>query len=342
MKKNIRELSIEEISEFLISLGEKPFRAKQIYKWLWEDRVLDFAKMTNISKKLITELENNFEIPKSTIDSYQKSNDGTIKLIIKLFDNKIVESVLIPNEKRITLCVSSQVGCSLDCNFCATAKLTFHRNLHYSEIIDQLILCQEMSLEHYDKKITNIVFMGMGEPYLNYKNVKKAVDLICIKNEFSAKRITVSTSGVAKMIIKAADDNAKYNLAISLHSAIGSKRESLMPAISKVKLPELKESLLYWYGKTKSKVTLEYLVLKGVNDTQEDINALAKFARQVPSKVNIIEYNSTDDDLYSQASDDVIERYKTTLLDNKIAVMVRKSKGKDIAAACGQLANKKQ
>ena len=272
----------------------------------------------------------------------QTSEDGTIKNAVRLFDELIVESVLIPTENRTTACVSSQVGCSLDCNFCATARLKRMRNLNPDEIYDQVVTIDRQSRENHNRPLSNIVFMGMGEPLMNYNNVMKAIDKITSDEGLgmSPKRITVSTSGVSKMIKKMADDGVKFKLAVSLHSAIEEIRNQIMPFTKNFPLIELKESLQYWYSKTKSKVTYEYVIWKGINDDQKSIEALVKFCKYVPCKVNLIEYNPIDDGMFQQASDSAIDNYISSLERANIVVKVRRSRGKDIDAACGQLANK--
>jgi len=272
----------------------------------------------------------------------QRSNDGTIKNAVTLSDGLVVESVLIPAEKRITACVSSQVGCSLACKFCATARLKRMRNLSADEIYDQVVAIREQSEQYFNRPLTNIVFMGMGEPMLNYNNVISAIEKITSPKGLgmAMKRITVSTVGVAKMIIKMADDGVKFNLAVSLHSAINQTRSSIMPINDTNSLEELGEALRYWYQKTKRKVTYEYVVWKGINDTEADVQALLKFGKIIPCKVNLIEYNQIGDDQFRQANPEIINRYMHVLELNGITTRIRKSRGKDIDAACGQLANK--
>ena len=270
------------------------------------------------------------------------SNDSTIKFAIKLHDNLVVESVLIPSGNRVTACVSSQVGCSLDCGFCATSKLLRMRNLHSYEIFDQIMILNSQSLKNYSLPISNIVFMGMGEPLLNYKNVIESIKLITSEDgiKISNKKITLSTSGISKMIIKMSDDNIKFNLAVSLHSAVEETRNMIMPFSKSFPLDKLINSLDYWYKKTKRKVTFEYLIWKGINDDLHHIEALVKICKRIPSKVNLIEYNSIDSPTFKKADDFWVDNYLKILKKNKIPVSVRRSRGKDINAACGQLANK--
>ena len=298
--------------------------------------------MQNIPKDLIAFLDKNFVINSIKIDRLQKSKDGTIKNAIELFDGNIVECVLIPSKNRITACVSSQVGCSLNCRFCATAKLKRMRNLNPDEIYDQVVLINKQANEFYNRPLSNIVFMGMGEPLMNYTNVLKSINKITSKSGLgmSSKRIVLSTSGVPKMIKKMADDKVKFKLAVSLHSAINETRNSIMPFNEKMDLKKLLDSLVYWYDKTKSIITYEYVIWKGINDSEKDIEALINFCKKAPCKVNLIQYNSIDDSNFVQASQSVISEYVSRLEKNKISVTIRKSRGQDIDAACGQLANK--
>lgn len=341
-KKDIRSLTKEQLREFFVSQGDKAFRGNQVYEWLWQKSAYSFNGMTNLSKTTREMLKANFVINHIRVDQMQRSNDGTIKNAIKLHDELIVESVLIPTETRTTACVSSQVGCSLDCRFCATARLKRMRNLNPDEIYDQVVAIDNQSRLYFDRPLSNIVFMGMGEPLMNYNNVLKAIDKITSPEglAMSPKRITVSTSGVPKMIKKMADQKVKFNLAVSLHSAIDELRTSIMPFNATFPLNDLREALQYWYQKTKKRITYEYVVWKGINDTQEDVDALVKFCRFAPSKVNLIEYNPIDDGQFAQAPEEAIQRYVNTLERNNITVTIRRSRGKDIDAACGQLANK--
>ena len=341
-KKDIRALSKEQLRDFFVTNGDKAFRGNQIYEWLWSKSAHSFESMTNVSKETRAMLEAHFVINHVKVDTMQRSEDGTVKNAVRLHDDLIVESVLIPTKTRTTACVSSQVGCSLDCNFCATARLKRMRNLTPGEIYDQVVAIDNESKLYYDRPLSNIVFMGMGEPLMNYPNVMKAIDMIT-SNEglgMSPKRITVSTSGVSKMIKKMADDAVKFNLAVSLHSAIEATRNEIMPFTKNFPLTELREALEYWYAKTKSKITYEYVVWKGINDDKASIDALVKFCKYVPCKVNLIEYNAIDDGNFQQASEQATKDYISALEKNNIVVKVRKSRGKDIDAACGQLANK--
>lgn len=341
-KQDIRALTKEELRDFFISQNDKSFRGNQVYEWLWKKGAHTFDDMTNISKETRQLLNSHFVINHIEVDQMQRSNDGTVKNAIKLHDGLIVESVLIPTDSRSTACVSSQVGCSLDCNFCATARLKKMRNLNPDEIYDQVVAIDKQSRLYQNHKLSNIVFMGMGEPLLNYENVIKAIEKIT-SNEglaMSPRRITLSTVGIPKMIKKMAEDEVKFNLAVSLHSAIDEVRSKMMPINNSADLSELLESLQYWYHKTGRMITFEYVVWKNINDKKKDIDALVDYCKKVPSKVNLIEYNAIDDGEFQQASNSAIDYYVRTLEKNNITVNIRRSRGKDIDAACGQLANK--
>ncbi|MDC9721192.1 MAG: 23S rRNA (adenine(2503)-C(2))-methyltransferase RlmN [Urechidicola sp.] len=341
-KKDIRALTKEQLRDFFVENGDKAFRGNQVYEWLWHKVAHSFDDMTNISKSTRQMLDDNFVINHIEVDEMQRSNDGTIKNAIRLHDGLLVESVLIPTDSRTTACVSSQVGCSLDCVFCATARLKKMRNLNPDEIYDQVAAINQESLLYHNRKLTNIVFMGMGEPLMNYNNVLKSIEKITSPEGLgmSPKRITLSTSGVPKMIKKLADDEVKFNLAVSLHSAIDEIRTQIMPFNANFPLDDLRESLEYWFAKTERMITYEYIVWDGINDSRDDINALVKFCKYVPCKVNLIEYNPIDDGHFQQASKRSINDYVAILEMNDIVVNVRRSRGKDIDAACGQLANK--
>lgn len=341
-KTDIRALSKNELQEFFESIGDKAYRGTQIYEWLWAKGAHSFDEMTNLSKETRAHLNENFVINHIQVDSIQRSKDGTIKNAVKLHDGFTVESVLIPTKSRTTACVSSQVGCSLDCKFCATAKLKRMRNLNPDEIYDQVVAIDRESRLYHKRPLSNIVYMGMGEPLMNYKNVLESIEKITSDEGLgmSPKRITVSTSGVPKMIKKLADDEVKFHLAVSLHSAIQEKREQIMPFAKNFTLVDLRESLEYWYEKTNRKITYEYIVWKDINDKREDIEALVHFCKAVPCKVNLIEYNPIGEDDFKQAPAAIIDNYIKTLEYYHIPVTVRRSRGKDIDAACGQLANK--
>ncbi len=341
-KKDIRALTKEALREFFVQQGDKAFRGNQVYEWLWQKAAHSFDDMTNVSKETRQMLETHFVINHVEVDTMQRSNDGTIKNAVRLHDNLIVESVLIPTKTRTTACVSSQVGCSLDCRFCATARLKRMRNLNPDEIYDQVVAIDNESRHYHNRPLSNIVFMGMGEPLMNYNNVIKAIEKITSPEGLgmSPKRIVVSTSGVPKMIKKMADDDVKFKLAVSLHSAIDEVRTSIMPFNATFPLADLRDALIYWYEKTKNRITYEYVVWKGINDKRKDVDALVTFCKFAPSKVNLIEYNPIDDGEFQQANSQAIDMYQAVLEENNITVTIRRSRGKDIDAACGQLANK--
>jgi 23S rRNA (adenine2503-C2)-methyltransferase len=315
-----------------------------VYEWLWNKSLKNFDEMSNISLSTRELLKAHFIINHIRVDLMQHSSDGTIKNAVKLFDDKIVESVLIPTTKRITACISSQVGCSLDCNFCATARLKRMRNLNSDEIYDQVVAIKEEAETYFQRPLTNIVFMGMGEPLLNYANVMDAIDKITSVEGLgmAPRRITLSTVGIPKMIRKMADDEVKFNLAISLHSAINETRSRLMPINEVNPLEDLADALSYWYSRTKRKVTYEYVIWAGINDDERHAKALAKFCKIIPSKVNLIQYNPIDEGEFRQASQEAVDLYLRVLESQDIIAKVRKSRGQDIDAACGQLANKNE
>lgn len=341
-KKDIRALSLEELKTIFIENGDQAFRAKQVYEWLWKKSVRTFDEMTNLSKATRDLLNTHFVINAVTVDDMQISNDRTIKNAFKLYDSNIVEGVLIPSTTRMTACISSQVGCSLTCKFCATGRLERLRNLNADEIYDQVVLIKKQAEEKYNTPLTNIVYMGMGEPLLNYKNVMESIEKVTSPDglNMSPQRITVSTAGVAKMIMKLADDGAKFNLAISLHAANDTKRNHIMPINESNSLQALAEALKYFYNKTGTRVTYEYIAFKDFNDSLQDARELAAFCKHVPCKVNIIEYNPIDDGEFQQTTNERLKAFADFLESKNIIVNVRRSRGKDIDAACGQLANK--
>ena len=343
-KKDIRKFTFKQIQSFCLENNLPAFRAKQLQEWLWKKRATSFDEMTSLSKEMRDLLASHFVINALKIHKAEKSIDGTIKYSIQLHDKNFVEGVLIPSKKRITACISSQVGCSLDCAFCATGTLKLKRNLDAAEIYDQVFILNEESLSNFKRPLSNIVFMGMGEPLLNYNNLLESVELITTDKGLgvSPRRITVSTAGIAKMIKKLGDNKVRFNLAISLHTASDSKRDVLMALNKKVKLAELRESIRYFYDKTGSRVTYEYILFKDLNNSIEDAQKLVQFAKVSPCKINLIEYNKIDGMDYKKASKKSTENFISYLEEKNIIVNLRKSKGKDISAACGQLVNKLQ
>ncbi|MGF1636885.1 MAG: 23S rRNA (adenine(2503)-C(2))-methyltransferase RlmN [Cyclobacteriaceae bacterium] len=341
-KKDIRLLSVEDLKTFFEQQGDKAFRAKQVMEWLWQKSATSFEEMTNLSVKTRTLLSTHFDIKSIQTDQSQVSNDGTIKSTFKLHDGHLIEGVLIPADSRMTACISSQVGCSLSCKFCATGYMGRKRNLDAPEIYDQVVLISRMAEAHYNKPLTNIVFMGMGEPLLNYSNALAAIEKITSPDGLgmSPKRITLSTAGISKMIRKLADDGVKFNLALSLHAANDLKRNEIMAINETNNLKVLSESLKYFYDVTKNKITFEYIVFDGFNDSLEDAADLYNFAKKVPSKINIIEYNPISEASFVNTTEDKLELFKNYLEKKGLVVNVRRSRGKDIDAACGQLATK--
>tara|TARA_B100001758_G_C18393212_1_gene604249 strand:+ start:954 stop:1994 length:1041 start_codon:yes stop_codon:yes gene_type:complete len=341
MKTNIRELKLSQLEEILIKLQEPRYRSNQIYRWLWKEKVQSFEQMTNISKSCRAYLTKNF-----TIDYVKKktrivSKDGTIKFLFKLSDGNNCEGVLIPEKNRITACVSSQVGCSFSCKFCATGQMKRKRNILSYEIYDQVSLMMDEAKNEYKIDLTNIVYMGMGEPLVNYQNVVDSIKYITSKEglNMSSKRITLSTVGVSKMIKKLADEDLKINLAVSLHSANNFKRSEIMDINSINDLDNLKDALIYFFDKTKTKITYEYVMLKDFNDTKKDALDLVKFSKIVPSKVNLIEFNSVEKSNFQKSTNETTKEFISILKKENIIVNLRRSRGEDVNAACGQLAN---
>ena len=342
MKKDIRKLGLPELKDYVSETGLPVFRAKQIWEWIWVKSAHTFEEMSNLSLLMRAQLTKDFDIFPISVQTDQKSNDGTIKLAFALHDKALVEGVLIPADDRMTACVSSQVGCSLSCKFCATGYMDRKRNLDPAEIYDQVVEIDKQAKRHFDTPLSNIVFMGMGEPLLNYKNVLQGIERITATDglNMSPKRITVSTAGIAKMIIKLADDQVKFNLALSLHAANDVKRNQIMPINETNTLKVLKEALLYFYQKTGNQITFEYIVFDNFNDRIEDAEELWHFAKSIPSKINIIEYNPIAEAQYQNTTADKLEQFADFLKSKKLTVNIRRSRGKDIDAACGQLANK--
>ncbi len=349
-KKNIRTLTFKELQTYFETIGEKKFRVKQVWEWLWQKHAHNFDEMTNLSKELRQTLSDTFSLQAIRLDVSQYSSDGTIKTRFKTHDNHLTEGVLIPVDNlptgqagRQTACVSSQIGCSLSCKFCATGYMERKRNLEFDEIYDEVVLLNLMAEKTYGKKLTNIVFMGMGEPLLNYKNVLKAIERITANDglAMSARRITVSTAGVAKMIKQLGDDGVRFNLALSLHAANDAKRNEIMPINETNNIAALIEALNYFHQKTGNDITFEYILFKGVNDSMQDADDLIKIYKQVPVHlVNIIEYNPIDAADFTKPDKDATQKFMDYLANHRVNVRLRISRGKDIDAACGQLANK--
>lgn len=342
MKKDLRNTSLEDLTTFFSEHGEKAFRAKQVHEWLWKKSVTSIDAMTNLSLDTRNLLNEHFEIRPVTIADQQHSSDGTIKYGFKLHDGYVVEGVLIPTTNRTTACISSQVGCSLACKFCATGRLKRERNIRGDEIYDQVAMIAKDALEQTGKPLSNIVYMGMGEPLLNYSGMMESIRLITSEQglNISPRRITVSTAGISKLIKRLGDDEVTFNLALSLHAANDAKRDQIMPINEQNTLDSLAEALKYFHEKTGSRVTYEYIIFKNFNDEIEDARELAEFCKHVPCKVNIIEYNPIDDGEFAQADIEKVDAFAAYLESKNIIVNIRRSRGKDIDAACGQLANK--
>ncbi len=339
----IRKLSLDELKQLMIQHGDPAFRAKQVHEWIWKKSARSFDAMGNIPKTTREWLNQHFSLQCVQVADMQVSSDRTIKSSFKLHDGHLVEGVLIPTRERMTACVSSQVGCSLTCSFCATGYMDRKRNLESFEIYDQVVLIRDQAQEKYGIPLTNIVYMGMGEPLLNYANVLKSIDEITSPDGLgmSPKRITVSTAGIAKMIKKLGDDQVKFNLALSLHAANDTKRNQIMPINETNTLVALAEALRYFYDKTENEITLEYIMFNKFNDSVEDAKELWEFARKLPCKINIIEYNPIAQATFVNAEVDALAKFTAFLESKKMIVNVRRSRGKDIDAACGQLAGKK-
>jgi len=341
-KKNIRTLSLEELTSEMVAIGEKAFRSKQVFEWIWNKNAASFEAMSSLSKDLRVKLEERYSIDHIEVQDQQISSDKTIKCAFNTFDSRVIEGVLIPTSKRMTACISSQVGCSLACKFCATGRLKLMRNLSAGEMVDQVVYLRDQAISRYDTQLTNIVYMGMGEPLLNYNNMMHSIEMMTSEKGLgiSPRRITISTAGIAKMIKRLGDDEVKFNLALSLHAANDEKRSHIMDINDSNNIESLRESLVHFHEKTGSRVTFEYIIFKDFNDGLEDAQELADFAKCVPCKVNIIEYNPIDDGEFQQADTRKVDAFANYLESKNMIVNVRRSRGKDIDAACGQLANK--
>ncbi|QJD78334.1 23S rRNA (adenine(2503)-C(2))-methyltransferase RlmN [Spirosoma rhododendri] len=349
MKQDIRKQTVPQLTDWLKQHGEQGFRAKQIHEWLWKKSAQSFEQMSNLSVQTRALLAEHFEIRSLSVHQEQRSNDGTIKSSFQLYDGNLVEGVLIPalrhdDQDRMTACVSSQVGCSLTCKFCATGYMDRKRNLDAAEIYDQVVAIDRQAKQNYDVPLSNIVYMGMGEPLLNYKNVLESVDRITSPTGLgmSPKRITVSTAGIAKMIRQLGDDQVKFNLALSLHAANDTKRDTIMPINESNTLEALGDALSYFYQKTGTRITFEYILFYNFNDTLQDAQELWRFTKRVPAKVNIIEYNPIAEANFKSTDPQTLDKFAGYLDSKGVIVNVRRSRGKDIDAACGQLAGKEK
>ncbi len=340
--EDIRALTYYELEKVILENGEKKFRAKQVYEWLWKKSVGSIEEMTNLPKTLREKLKKSYAVYSVSVADYKKSKDRTIKLLFRLYDGVIVEGVLIPSGKRVTACISTQAGCKLKCEFCATGRMKFQRNLASGEVYDQVVLMNRHAEDNYGHGLSNIVLMGMGEPLLNYENVVSAIDKLSGRDGLgiSPRRITLSTAGIIEGIKRLADEGLKINLAISLHTADPVKRDKLMPVNRTNTLDELAKSIIYFHKKTGLRVTYEYLLLKDVNDDLEDAQKLAAFCKISPCKINLIEYNTDEEIPFERSEKEKTEKFKDILEAKNMIVNIRRSRGGDVHAACGQLANR--
>ncbi|MBA7568075.1 Dual-specificity RNA methyltransferase RlmN [subsurface metagenome] len=340
--RDLRELEEKEIREFVSAHDEKPFRARQIMEWLWKKSVYDFDRMSNLPSSLRDALRKNFSISSLTVKTEQVSTDRTRKYGFSGTDGNLVEGVLIPSRQRVTACISSQIGCLLNCSFCATPKLKNRRNLTAGEIYVQVSLLQEQSLAWYGRGLSNLVFMGMGEPLLNYENVLRSIHFITSETGMgmSPRRITLSTVGLVEGINRLARDKVKFDLAVSLHTANNEKRSRIIPVNKSNPLPALSEAIQHFYGETGLRITYEYLLMKDFNDGLADAKELAEFCRITPCKINLIEYNEVEGSMQKKTSPERLQAFKEFLDSRNMVVTIRRSRGQDIDAACGQLAGR--
>ena len=343
-KTDIRNLSEKEIDKIVIESGEKAFRASQIKEWIYKRGAQRFDIMSNISKSFRDKLQEKYCFLPSEIVNEQQSSDKTLKAVFRLHDSKYIEGVLIPSSDRVTACISTQVGCAMDCKFCATGKMGFIRNLSTGEILDQVFLLNRRSEELFGRALSNIVVMGMGEPLLNLDALAHAIRIITAPKYMgmSPKRITVSSVGIPKMIMKFADLNLKVHFSVSLHSAIDETRSAMMPVNRRNNLTELRDSIKYFHEKTNERITYEYILFDGINDSLKDATALAEFCKISPCKINIIEYNSTANDRFRRCRKEKTDAFVEFLEKRNLIINIRRSRGKDIDAACGQLAGRMQ
>jgi 23S rRNA (adenine2503-C2)-methyltransferase len=342
--KDIRNLTLSEIEEYLSLLNEPKYRAAQVYEWLWKKKVTDIDQMTTLPLSLRIKMKEDFLLPHLKTDIVQLSKDGTRKIGFKSLDDHIIEGVLIPSGNRITACISTQSGCALNCSFCATGKMGFKRDLTSGEIFDQVAGIEKSAHEISENKLSNIVLMGMGEPLLNYENVLHAINMIISEKGlgYSPRRITLSTVGIIKSIKKIANENLPVQLAISLHTANNKKRELIMPVAKSNPVPEIADALKYFYKKTGSRITYEYLLLRDFNDNISDARELAEFCKISPCKINLIEYNEVEGSPFKRSNPDKTNDFMKFLESKNLIVNLRKSRGADIDAACGQLAGKQK
>ena len=337
IRQNLLGFSVRQMEELFAQMGERPYRGKQLFKWLYNNRQYDFQLMSDFAKELRSRLQQGYEFRSPTLEVKSESQDGTVKFLFRLDDGCLIETVLIPDDERQTLCVSSQSGCALGCTFCATGTLGLKRNLAVGEIVGQLLHVRE---NHGNEAFSNVVFMGMGEPFNNYDNLVEALRIMTdsLGLGIAAKKITVSTVGITPIIHKYADSGLKANLALSLHTAFQDKREMIMPVARTYRLDGLMEAVRYYTERTGRRVTFEYIIFDGFNDTMDDVLALARLVQGTPCKINVLAYNPVPGLDFSRPSDEKVDWFAKMLYPRTPAVTVRKSRGQDIAAACGQLA----
>jgi len=343
-KINLYGYTLEQLENYVLENDCKKFCAKQIFQWMYQKSVYNFEGMTNLSKNLREMLNQNCRVDLPEIADQKRSVDGTIKYLLKLEDDHYIETVNIPDDRRMTLCLSSQVGCALGCRFCKTSQLGFKRNLEVGEILSQIALMRDNLAD--DERITNLVFMGMGEPFMNYENLKSAIEIIIAELAYGVgpRKITVSTAGYIPGIYRLTDDGLKVRLAISLNSADQMIRNKMMPITKKFPLDDLRQAIIYHTEKAERQVTFEYLLISGITDTIAAAKKLVSFIADIPCKINLINYNPTEGlpDEYKPSSEKDMYKFKDYLYPRTPAVTIRASKGSDIMAACGQLAGKKQ
>lgn len=336
-KINIKNLSLEELKTQLVEMGLEGYRAQQIKKWLYQKDVTSFDDMTNLGKGFREALKERFEIPQLGIKEVQQSTDGTRKYLIELADGKSIETVMIPTEDRNTLCISTQVGCAMGCTFCYTATMGLMRNLTIFEILEQVSVVRRDWGEN--KPVTNLVFMGMGEPLVNAKNLYSSLDILIDPEGYGLSRhhITVSTSGIATEIEKFGD-RTPVKLAVSLHATTNEQRDAIMPINKKFPLDRLMDSLGKMTLPKRNRITFEYILLHGINDALEDAHRLAKLLRKLPSKINLILFNEFPGSPFRRPPDEWAYKFQKVLLDAGYVAVIRRSRGRDILGACGQLA----
>lgn len=338
MKKNIKDYNLDELKQVISDLGEKPYRAEQIFKWIMQDNVTSFDDMTNLSLELREKLKNEFDLHIFKILKKQESKDGTKKYLFDVLDGNAIESVLMEYKHGKTICVSSQIGCKMGCKFCASTGVKFARSLSSGEIVEQLLAVQRDE----NIKISNLVFMGIGEPLDNYDNVMKAIKILNNQKgiNMGARHISISTSGLVPKIYKLADENLQCTLSISLHNSSNEKRSEMMPINNTYNIEELMKACKYYIEKTNKRISFEYALAKDNNDNLEDAKALIKLLKGMICHVNLIPINKIEDGKYSKSTNENIIKFRDYLNENGIVATIRRELGSDIDAACGQLRKK--